>query len=62
MVIVPDVTVNRYGTLLLFCPVEDNTELADGPTGSGQVARGGCLFAWNFSVTRPNVLAEARRQ
>jgi hypothetical protein len=62
VVIVPDVTVNRYGTLLLFCPVEDLTELADRPTASGQVAKGGCLFTWNFIVTRPKVLAEARRQ
>jgi len=22
-------------------------ELADGPTGCGTVARGGCLYAWN---------------
>jgi hypothetical protein len=30
-------------------------ELADGPNGCGEVARGGCAFAWNFSVTRPGV-------
>jgi hypothetical protein len=27
-------------------------ELADGPTGCGEVARDGCSFAWNFSATR----------
>ena len=33
-------------------PVEKLAELADGSTGSDEVARGGCLFAWNFSVIR----------
>jgi hypothetical protein len=33
-----------------FWPVEDLAELAEGPTGCGEEARGGCLFAWNFSV------------
>ena len=28
---------------------------ADGPSGYGEMARGGCLFAWNFSVTRSAV-------
>jgi hypothetical protein len=28
------------------------SELADGPTGCGEVARCGCSFAWNFSATR----------
>jgi hypothetical protein len=32
------------------------------PTESGEVARGGCLFAWNFSVTRSTVLTEAERR
>ena len=45
-----------YSTLLHFWPGEELTELADGPTGCGQVARGGCLFAWNFSMTRLTVL------
>jgi hypothetical protein len=37
--------------------------LANGPTGWGKVARGGCLFTGNFSVTRSTVLtvAEIRR-
>jgi hypothetical protein len=29
--------------------------------GCGEVARGGCVFAWMFSVTRPSVLAETER-
>jgi len=32
--------------------VDDAAELADGPTGCGEVVRIGCLSAWNFSVTR----------
>jgi hypothetical protein len=36
--------------------------LADGPTGCGEVARGGCSSAWNFSVTRTTVLTEAERR
>ena len=40
-----------YSTLRRFRPVEESAELADGPSGCGEVARGGCLFAWNFSVT-----------
>jgi len=40
----------HYSTLRRFRPVE-LAELADGPSGCGEVARGGCLFAWNFSVT-----------
>lgn len=45
MVIVPAVRPNRY-TVRCFpsLSVEDLTELADEPTGSGKVARGGCLF------------------
>ena len=42
--------------LLRFVPVE---ELADGPIVCGEEARGGCLFVWNFSVTRSAVLTEA---
>jgi hypothetical protein len=36
-------------------------ELADGPTGCGEVARGWCLFALNLSVTRSSVLKEVER-
>ena len=48
-----------YSTLLLLWPVE---ELADEPSGDGEVARGECLFAWNFSVTRSTVLTKAERR
>jgi hypothetical protein len=44
-----------------FWPVEELAEVADGPTGCGEIARGGCSFAWNFSVTRSTVLTEAER-
>jgi len=37
-------------------------ELVDGPTGCGKVARGGCSFAWNFSVAMSNVLPEVERR
>jgi hypothetical protein len=40
-----------YSAIHSFWPVEELEELTDGPTGCGEVARGGCLFAWNFSVT-----------
>jgi hypothetical protein len=30
--------------------------LAGGPTGCDEVVSGGCLFPWNFSVTRSRVL------
>jgi hypothetical protein len=45
-----------------FWPVEELAELADGPTGCGEVARGGCSFAWNFSVKRSLVLTVAERR
>jgi len=45
-----------------FCPVEVLAQLADGPTGCGDVARGGCLFAWNLGATRTVVLTEAERK
>jgi len=44
-----------------FWPLEEIAELADGPTGCTEVARGGCLFAWNFSVSRSTVLTETER-
>ena len=53
---VPDVT------LLFFWPVEDLAELTGGPTGSGQVARGACLFALYFSLTRSTVLIRRREE
>jgi len=45
-----------------FWQVEESAEQADVPTESGEVARGGCSFAWNFSVTRPTVLMETERR
>lgn len=41
----------------LFWLVEEIAELADGPTGCDQLARDGCLFGCDFSVTRSTVLA-----
>jgi len=38
----------RYSALHRSWPVEELAELADGPTGRGEVARGGCSFAWNL--------------
>jgi len=42
--------------------VEKLAVLADGPIGCGEEARGGCSFAWNFSVTRTTVLTRAERR
>jgi hypothetical protein len=36
-------------------------ELADEPTGCGEVARCGCSLAWKFIVSRSTVLTEAER-
>jgi hypothetical protein len=47
----------RYSALNGFWPVEDLAELADGPSWRGAMARGGCLFAWNFSVTKSAVFS-----
>jgi hypothetical protein len=41
--------------------VEELGELAVGPTECGQSARRGCLFAWNFSVTRSAAFTAAER-
>ena len=51
---------DSHSMLLRFWPVEDIADLVDGPTGCGDVARGGGLFAWNFTVTRSTVLSERR--
>jgi hypothetical protein len=45
----------QYSAVYGFWPVEDLKELANGPSGRGEVARGGRLFAWNVSVTRSTV-------
>jgi len=42
--------------------VEDAAELANGPTGCGEVVRIGCLSAWNFSATRSTALREVERR
>jgi hypothetical protein len=44
-----------------FQPVEELAELADGPSGCGEMVRGGCVFACNFSLTRSTVLKQAER-
>ena len=49
-------STETYSVVLAFWPLEELDELAAVPTGCGEVARGGCLFAWNFSVTRSFVL------
>ena len=36
--------------------MKDLGELADGPSGCGEVATGGCLFVWKFSETSSTVL------
>jgi len=50
-----------YSAVNGFWPVEELAEVADGSTGCGEMARAGCSFAWNFSVTRSTVLTEAER-
>jgi len=37
-------------------------DLAAGPTGCGDLARGGCSFACNFNATRSTVFTEAERR
>ena len=37
-------------------------KLADGPTGCGEVPRGGCLFACNFSVKRLSAFTAAEKR
>jgi len=55
------ILVLSYSAAYSFWPLEGLAELADSPIGCGEVARGGCLFAWNFSV-RSTVLTEAQRR
>jgi len=45
-------SIGNYSAVLGLWPLEELSELADGPTGRGELARGGCLCAWDFSVTR----------
>jgi hypothetical protein len=56
------ITVQCCNAVHSFWPVEELEELADGPTGYVEVTRGGCLFAWNFSVTRSSVGLRTRMQ
>ena len=51
-----------YSTLFRLWPVEDFAQLENWPTGSHEVARVGCIFTWNYSVTRSTVLTEADRR
>jgi hypothetical protein len=46
-----------YGAVYDFWPVQ-LVELAEGPTGCGEVAMDGCSLAWNFGVTRSAILTE----
>ena len=52
----------QYSAVRGIWPLEEWAELAAGPTGCGEVARGGCLFPWNFSVTRWRVLTDVERR
>jgi hypothetical protein len=52
----------RYSAVHGLWPVEKLAELADGSTGSDEVASGECLFAWNFSVIRSTLLTQAERR
>jgi hypothetical protein len=47
---------------MLFWPVKEIAELAGGPTGCGEMARGGCSLAWNYSVARTAVFTEVERR
>jgi len=50
------------GVVHVFSPVEDLALLGNGPNGCGEMARGGCSYAWNFSVTRSPLLTEAENR
>jgi hypothetical protein len=51
-----------YSTLIRFWPAEDLARLAVASIGCGEVARGGCLLAWSFIMTRLTVLTEVERE
>lgn len=42
--------------------MEELAQLADGPTGCGEVTTGGCLFACKFIVTRSTALTEGEKR
>jgi hypothetical protein len=50
-----------YSVARGYWPVEELGEQADRPTGYGEVARSGCLFASNFNMTSLPVLTEMER-
>jgi hypothetical protein len=52
----------KYSAVHGLWPVEKLEELADESTGSDEKARGGRLFAWNFSVIRSALLTQAERR
>jgi hypothetical protein len=45
-----------------FWPAEVLAELADERTGCGEMARGGCSFAWNFSMASSALFTKAERR
>jgi len=51
-----------YSAVIRFWSVQNLAELADGPTWCDEVVSGGCLFAWNLSVTRTAVRMKAERR
>ena len=59
---VHDMIILLCSALHGFWLMKGLAELVDEPTGCGEGVRGGCLFAWNFSVTWPNVLTEVERR
>jgi len=48
-------SICQFSALLLFWPLEDSAELADGPTGCGEMGNGRRLLSWNFSVPKSSV-------
>ena len=59
---VHDMIILLCSALHGFWLMKELAELVDGPTGCGEGVRSGRLFAWNFCVTRPNVLTEVERR
>jgi hypothetical protein len=46
-----------YNAVHGFGLEEEPTEPSDGPIGCGELVRRGCLFAWNFTMTKSTVFA-----
>jgi hypothetical protein len=59
---VHDIIIFPYSAVHGFWLMKELAELVDGLTGCGEGMRGGCLFPWNFSMTRPNVFREVERR